>query len=83
MQKQDFLNLLAQNILLVTFTKKDGSLRKLKCSLKTDVLNDYYTNNSKATSTRKVPENQVCCLDLEINEFRSFLIESVIEYQIL
>jgi hypothetical protein len=83
MNKQDFLDLLVTNILLVTFTKKDGTTRNLKCTLQNNFLEDYYKNTPKATSTRRVPDNQVCCLDLEINEFRSFLIESVIEYQIL
>jgi hypothetical protein len=83
MTKQDYINLLKDNILLVKFTKKDGSVRELKCTLKPNIINEYYENNSKPTATRTTPEHQVCAIDVELNEFRSFTISSVIDYKVL
>ena len=83
MTKQDYINLLQNNILLVTFTKKDGSIRELTCSLKKEAIDKHYEIHSKPTNTRRTADNQVSCIDLEINEFRSFLVESVIEYKVL
>ena len=80
MQKSEFNELLKNNTLLVKFTKNDGSIRELKCTLKPEVMEGF---KGATGSVRKVPENQVCCIDIELNAFRSFIIESVIEYSIL
>ena len=83
MSKQDFLNLLFNHVVLVRFTKKDGTIRDLKCTLKQDVIDTYYKENSKPTATRTTPEHQVCAIDIEQNAFRSFTIDSVIDYEII
>lgn len=80
MQKSEFNELLKNNTLLVKFTKKDGTLREMKCTLKAEVMEGF---KGATGSVRRVPENQVCCIDIELNAFRSFTVESVISYSIL
>ena len=80
MTKTEYQELLRNNVLLVNFIKKDGSIRTLKCTLKQEYMDVF---KGSTGSTRKVPEHQVCCIDLDINEFRSFTTDSVINYQIL
>jgi hypothetical protein len=83
MTKQEYVQLLQNNILLVTFIKKDGTKRELKCTLKPNIIEAYYSNHSKPTSVRKSNDLQVSAVDIELNEFRSFLVDSVIDYKII
>jgi hypothetical protein len=80
MNKSDYTQLLHDNVLLVKFTKKDGTLREMKCTLKTDTVESL---GLKPKGLRVVPDHQVCCVDVEINEFRSFTIDSVLSYEII
>jgi hypothetical protein len=78
--KAQFTELLKNHVLVVHFTKKDNTVRKLICTLQESAIEKVAV---KGVRTRTVPEHQVCCLDVELNEFRSFTIDSVLNFSIL
>lgn len=79
MNKQEYNQLLQNNICTVVFTKKNGEERVMKCTLKPEIIEEV--NSPKHTSrTVNVPESQVRCIDIEKKEWRSFNIDSVISF---
>lgn len=74
MKRDAIASLLKNDVLCVHFTKKDGTLRTMKCTLKDDLLPVV---ESTGTSTRKQSENTLSVFDLESNGWRSFVIDSV------
>ena len=59
----------------VTFTKKDGTERVMKCTLDPKELPlQPITENKKE---RKQPENSIAVYDLEAKGWRSFVIKSI------
>jgi WYL_2, Sm-like SH3 beta-barrel fold len=81
MTKRDELKaLLKENIVNISFTKKDGSERKLKCTLKTDLLPKIELDPNKPRKAENVDVLPVW--DLENKGFRSFRLESLISYEI-
>lgn len=61
----------------VTFTKKDGSLREMKCTLCDDMLPKQELKEAKPE--RKKSETSIPVYDLEKNAWCSFSIRSIIE----
>jgi hypothetical protein len=58
------------------FEKKDGSVRKMKATLKSDMVVEY----EKKTDKEKVVNEEVLSVfDLDKNEWRSFRLESLKE----
>lgn len=65
---------LLENECEVEFTKKDGSVRVMKCTLKSDLVGTY----EKKTEKVKEVNEEVCPVyDLEKKEWRSFRFDSV------
>jgi len=64
---------LKETIVTVTFMKKDGTERVMKCTLDPSMLP---VTESKE-STKKIPENSLSVFDTELKEWRSFIIKSV------
>ena len=81
MTKSDYVKLLINHVIGVSFFKKDGSKRIIYGTLNVDYINQHYSKFS--TSTRTVPNHQVIIFDAEINEYRSFIIDNVIDYVII
>ena len=75
--KSNIHKLLIEGPKLVTFTKKDGSLRSMKCTLAPHLLPQ---TESKRTEAAKSIENEnlVKTYDLENEGWRSFNVSSVI-----
>jgi|FreactcultureFD7_1027221.scaffolds.fasta_scaffold01388_16 hypothetical protein len=73
-------NLLFTQQVTVYFTKKDGTERKMICTLNPDVLPKREVNENK--KERIVSENIVAVYDVEAEGWRSFNIDSVnrVEY---
>lgn len=66
---------LYSNEVTVTFTKKDGSDRVMKCTLDPEVLPPSPVTEGK--TERKKSENTLAVYDLEAQAWRSFTIKSV------
>ncbi len=75
--KDKLKSLLEENVLSVLFKKKDGTNRLMLCTLKEDKLPKVEIKESKKASN----SNTLPVWDLEKNEFRSFRIDSILEYK--
>lgn len=62
----------------VTFTKKDGTLREMTCTLRDDMLPKQELTETK--TERKKSETSIPVYDLDKKEWRSFTIRSVKEF---
>ena len=78
--KEEIKDLLKRKIVNVKFKKKDGSERVMKCTLLSDLVPVY---EKKTERTRPENEEALAVWDLEKEAFRSFKIDSVIDYQVL
>lgn len=74
MTKNEINDLARSNIISVTFTKKNGETRTMKCSLKDEYIGGEV---KESTSVRKPNDDVLPVWDLDINEWRSFRIDSV------
>lgn len=68
-------DILKSQIVTVTFTKKDGTERVMKCTLRPDLLPIVEINEEK--KVKKINDDIVAVFDLEANGWRSFNIKSV------
>lgn len=77
--KDTLKEILQQNIVSVSFKKIDGTVRDMVCTLKEDILPklEKKTNLSKAQN-----ENVLPVWDIEKKAFRSFRIDSVVNYAV-
>lgn len=72
--------LLKSKIVEIKFNKKDGNLRTMLCSLKQEFLPK--ADPSKTKTAKKTPNPDVLAVwDLEREAYRSFRLNSVIDYQ--
>jgi hypothetical protein len=78
--EKEWLNsLLQEGIVTVKFTKKDGSERTLKCTLKQDMIP---SDKMPKESNRKKPSESIAVFDVENDGWRSFRLDSVKELNI-
>jgi len=75
MTRNEISDLARRNIISVTFTKKNGETRTMKCSLKDEYI--VGQKEKESTSVRKTNDDVLPVWDLDINEWRSFRIDSV------
>ena len=76
--KNEILNMLHNNTCIVKFEKKDGTIREMACSLSPQLVEEYV----KKTDRVKVPnDNIVAAFDVEKKEWRSFRIDSIIQFE--
>ena len=68
-------DVLLGSVVEVEFTKKDGTERKMKCTLKPSLL--PVQEEKEQPSTRKVPTDSLAVYDLENNGWRSFRYDSI------
>ena len=75
LDQNSMLNQLQNNICEVTFTKVDGTIRKMRCTLSPNYLpEEYRERGSLLTETER---NNISVWDLEASGWRSFRVESV------
>jgi len=74
MTRNEISDLARSNIISVTFTKKNGEMRTMKCSLKDEYIDGEV---KKSTSIRKPNYDVLPVWDLDNNGWRSFRIDSV------
>jgi len=80
MTRDEILNLARENILSVTFTKKDGTTRVMKCTLREDIIptvQDDFLRQSGFTPDRPVNTRVLPVWDMESQGWRSFIVENV------
>lgn len=65
---------LRQGEVFVTFLKKDGTEREMRCTLKTEDVKQY---EKKTERTKTVNEDVCAVFDLDKQEWRSFRYDSV------
>jgi hypothetical protein len=83
--------LLQTNNVAVTFTKKDGTVRRLVCTLREEVINDKFAKTDLNVSPiYDAPKNwdmhittNFAVWDIENDGWRSFNPESVIEFEVV
>jgi len=81
--------LLSEDILLVTFTKKNGDLREMYCTLQDEFVPDhkkYFAENE--SSKRGAPSGAespqvVTVYDMEKADWRSFRMDSITDFEIV
>ena len=85
---------LHQNVLTISFTKKDGSNRQMLCTLKTDLLPQRSQSDTIQSSnndliippeikTKKINESIIPVYDLEKKGWRSIIIANIIKIEIM
>lgn len=79
-QKETLKNLLKGNICIVEFRKKNGDLRRMKCTLKEESLPKRYWPQD---SNRVENDNFLPVFDVELNEWRGFNLDSIKSFTIL
>lgn len=77
-KRDEVVKLLKESVCTVKFTKKDGSLRIMKATLKEDIVKPL---TSATTSTRRSNPNQICVVDTEIDAWRSFNLDTLISIE--
>lgn len=74
MNRTEIIEQLKNGPMIVTFEKKDGTIRKMKCTLKSDLLTEY----EKKTDRESKPNLDIVPVyDLEKESWRSFRVDSV------
>ena len=75
MRKSDVLSLLSDGIVVVNFTKVDGSTRVMMATLDSDVVADGTATEAK--SNMRVGDTSQPVWDIEVNGWRAFKWDSV------
>lgn len=76
--KDTLKDLLKRKVVQITFKKKDGTERVMKCTLQEDLVPIY---EKKTERVKKQNDETLAVWDLEKDSFRSFKVDSVIDYQ--
>ena len=77
MTRDQYIKKLSKGPCTVLFTKNDGSLRKIYCTLKEDLIAE---DRKPTNKERKVNTDSVPVWDLEKLEWRSFRVDSVEDF---
>lgn len=79
MKREWFESLLKNEIVTITFTKKDGTERSMQCTLKPDLLpvTEVIESTGEDKPKRAKSETSVAVFDLDVNGWRAFSIDSV------
>lgn len=75
--KQTLIEQLQQGERTVTFTKKDGTTRIMRCTLEPAVLPKRPLTEDKIT-TNITPDGNLAVWDLDVKAWRSFVVDSVV-----
>jgi len=81
--KEELNELLHVDVLTVTFTKKDGTERVMRCTLRADLLPPLVEakEGDVPKKKKKVNEAVIPVYDMEAKAFRSFRFDSIKEIQ--
>ena len=73
--KDAIFNLLKDNVVTIVFEKVNGDLRKMRCTLKESILPKY--TSEQTDNKRKVSDQTLAVYDLDVEDWRSFRVNSV------
>lgn len=78
--KKEAIEALREGVAIVTFEKKDGSIRELRGTLRNDLLPPVPepVEGAALKKEKKLSEEVVNAFDLEKQEWRSFRVDSII-----
>jgi hypothetical protein len=76
MNREQMIEDLHRGVCSVVFEKKDGTIRTMNCTLHPDRLPERQQLN-EVGSYSSTPSNQVRVYDTDLNEWRSFISDSV------
>lgn len=76
--KEDLKKLLSKDVFIVNFLKTDGSKRTMKCTLREDIVKPHIKKTEKS---KKLNDNVLSVWDVEKDSYRSFRLDSLIDYQ--
>ena len=85
MNREDYMRLLRDNICVVTFTKRDGTERVMRCTLKSEYLPKIPAGNFgeitevKSKTIKKPSETSISVWDMDKSAWRGFTLDSVKE----
>jgi hypothetical protein len=79
MKREWFESVLKNEIVTITFTKKDGTEREMRCTLKQTLLPlaEVVESTNEDKPKRAKSETSVSVYDLDLNSWRAFSIDSV------
>jgi hypothetical protein len=78
--RKSLIELLRDNVVVVTFTKVDGTERKMKCTLLAEYVPNAVTNSKVLLSDGGeggINNNNISVWDIESSGWRSFRVESI------
>lgn len=81
-KRNEYNSILHNNICVVTFTKRDGSERVMRCTLKSEYLppvsnNGEFGKITEVKTSRKPSTTSISVWDLDKMAWRSFTVDSV------
>lgn len=80
--KKELTNLLKQKVVTIRFKKRDNSIRKMVCTLSEEYLPEPEPlTEGEVKRTKKDNANTLPVWDLEKLAWRSFRVDSVVEYE--
>ena len=77
--KQEYIDLLVENVCVVEFTKVSGTTRTMTCTLRTDHLPIF----KKASTKSRLPNDELVSVwDVDAKGWRGFRVDSVTDFKI-
>ena len=85
--KYKLQTLLRDNVMEIKFTKKDGTLRTMHCTLKDDMIPipgwKPGSEGHERENKRVIPEHTLAVWDIDNDGWRSFIVHNVSDYVVL
>jgi hypothetical protein len=86
--RERLISTLKTSICTVTFLKTDGTVREMKCTLKQDLLDEYFpvvesdVSEIKPEKKKRLPNpDLISVVDVDLKQWRSFKINSIMKIE--
>jgi hypothetical protein len=79
MTKTEITEMLRKQDATVTFTKKDGTQRVMRCTLRPEALPEMITESTRTSTERRESDSTIAVWDLDLGAWRSFRLDSLVE----
>ena len=81
LSKNDLKENLSKAIAEITFTKTDGSIREMRCTLMSDYLPQKQIDENVRHVPRRESDNVLAVWDIDNQDWRSFRLDSITDIQ--